>query len=113
MTTMSNSVITPKVLPPPFSNNKFSVTPIQQSTSPKPLARPPPLDISGLNHECFTNNSPDYNNEEIETSIIKNIDESIKYRMCNYEKTHINSCLMSFDMHIVRSKFHSSFFSRL
>jgi hypothetical protein len=109
---MSNTVITPKVLPPPFSNNNFSVTPIPHSTHPvhpKPLARPPPLDISSLNHEFFTNNSPYYNNEEIESSIIINIDESIKYRMCNYEKTHIIATKSAIEMHNQNCDIHPEF----
>lgn len=95
MTTMSDTSITPKVLPPPFGNT--SITPSDKSSPLTPRVRPPPLHLTSFTHGSYI--QPHYELEEIENSIIQNIDEVIESRLCNYHRSQSIATKSAIDMH--------------
>ncbi len=102
MATMSNTVVTPKILPPPYNNINYN-TQISSITlddnNRTRLSRPslsltlPPLNLDNFQYNSISNN------EENEIYIVRNIDESIKHRMCSYNKTHLIATKCAIEFH--------------
>jgi hypothetical protein len=93
MATTSTNVITPNILPPLNNTQITSNIPANKTL----LSRPPPLTLHPLNPVDF-----EYtvcNNEEIETSIIRNVDDAINHCMCSYAKMHIIATKSAIEMH--------------
>ncbi len=95
MATMSNNVITPKLLPP-LNTQITSNMPVNTSTLAR-SHRPPPLTLLPQSHSDLQYTAPC--NEEIEAAIILNIDEVVKHRMCGYAKMNIIATKSAIEMH--------------
>jgi hypothetical protein len=92
METVENSMkITPIVLPP--------LNDVSNAVSISVRSRPPPLVISKNERRLDIYETPSVDLEELENSIIRNIDASVASRMFDYKKTHAIATKSAIEMH--------------